>query len=199
MEAVHRQNWINGGASDIGCLRASVVEAMVRVLQLAVVPGGWTVSANPCDIDNISWNAHTQSFLAFSVIKSMLVDTFVKVHLSPLFQYLEGSQGCLPQSLSCFLHLSKAGELHLSHGIRKDVIDSSPHSAFSISVFSWYTDVFHEVKPSTSGYRLAFSYNLVHTSPNSPLPSLPTSDSGVEALRMILTEGRYGDDPGQPE
>jgi hypothetical protein len=80
----------------------------------------------------------------------------------------------------------EGGEVHVSHAGETKVLDVSPNSAFSTSVLAWYTDVMHEVKPVTSGYRLALSYNLIHTSPNKPQPVLPTADSTQAALRQCL-------------
>ena len=43
------------------------------------------------------------------------------------------------------------------------IIDASVGSLHRTTVMAWYTDVTHEIKPITSGYRLAMSYNLIHT------------------------------------
>lgn len=77
------------------------------------------------------------------------------------------------------------GSLHLSHGGLSTVIDLSADSALGTSVASWYTDVMHEVKPVTSGYRLALSYNLLHTT-NELRPSLSSSVKGLQLLRHVL-------------
>ncbi|TEB30980.1 hypothetical protein FA13DRAFT_1791719 [Coprinellus micaceus] len=42
----------------------------------------------------------------------------------------------------------------------------------------------------TSGYRLALSYNIMHTSPNVPIPALPTMEPAVERLRRVLQQWR---------
>ncbi|KAF6756349.1 hypothetical protein DFP72DRAFT_284134 [Ephemerocybe angulata] len=79
----------------------------------------------------------------------------------------------------------EGGQVHLSHAGRTSIIDVSQNSEFNTSVLAWYTDVVHEVKPILSGYRLALSYNLIHTSPNTTPPSLPDFDP-MEDLRTIL-------------
>lgn len=43
----------------------------------------------------------------------------------------------------------------------------------------------HEVRPIISGHRLVLSYNLIHTSPDSPAPSLPKIGA-VAKLRAVL-------------
>jgi hypothetical protein len=89
-------------------------------------------------------------------------------------------------------------QVHVSHGSSTKVIDMAATSHFSTSILSWYTDVKHEVKPITSGYRLALSYNLIHTSPGVPLPILPDTSSALLVLRIFLRKwqkGMYERDP----
>ncbi|KAK1228339.1 hypothetical protein PQX77_008592 [Marasmius sp. AFHP31] len=77
------------------------------------------------------------------------------------------------------------GDAHVSHGALKNVFNSSAPSLTKITVLSWYTDVMHEIKPITSGYRFALSYNLFHTT-NSIRPSLSSIGDGIGTLRHIL-------------
>ena len=92
----------------------------------------------------------------------------------------------------------EGGEVHVSHSKNKDVFDISPSSEFATSVLAWYTDVTHEVKPVTTGYRLAISYNLVNASPGLPLPHLPDTHLAVSAVDKIFHKwgkGSYEDPP----
>lgn len=77
------------------------------------------------------------------------------------------------------------GDVHLSHGSTSAVYDTSLTSDLQTSVMAWYTDITHEVKPITSGYRLALSYNLIHTT-TSLRPALPGDDSIMSPLRNAL-------------
>lgn len=77
------------------------------------------------------------------------------------------------------------GAAHLSHGKLSKVYDCSATSQHEISVLAWYTDVIHEIKPITSGYRLALSYNLVHTT-KSLRPALSANEDLVSQLRDRL-------------
>ncbi|TDL25472.1 hypothetical protein BD410DRAFT_895742 [Rickenella mellea] len=77
------------------------------------------------------------------------------------------------------------GEVHVSHGSLHKVFDAAATSAFATTVLSWYTDVMHEVKPVTGGYRLALSYNLVHTS-STLRPALPGAEGPIIRLRSVL-------------
>jgi len=86
----------------------------------------------------------------------------------------------------------EGGEVHVSHGNDKDVFNISPSSEFTTSALAWYTDVTHEVKPITSGYRLAISYNLVNSSPGLPPPHLPDTNSAVSAVERIFRKWSKG-------
>ncbi|KAJ8075191.1 hypothetical protein PM082_019519 [Marasmius tenuissimus] len=77
------------------------------------------------------------------------------------------------------------GNTHISHGPLENILDSSGPSSTKTTVLSWYTNVRHEIKPITSGYRLALSYNLLHAT-NTICPSLSTVGNGISTLRHIL-------------
>ncbi|KAL0565075.1 hypothetical protein V5O48_016954, partial [Marasmius crinis-equi] len=77
------------------------------------------------------------------------------------------------------------GDAHVSHGSLKSVFNTSGPSSTKTTVLSWYTDVTHEIKPITSGYRLALSYNLFHTT-TSLHPSISAQVETVNTLRHIL-------------
>jgi hypothetical protein len=78
------------------------------------------------------------------------------------------------------------GEVHVSHGVQQNIFDIAPSASYSTSVLAWYTDVIHEVKPLTSGYRLALSYNLINTSPGIPPPTLPDMHNAISTARRIF-------------
>ena len=78
------------------------------------------------------------------------------------------------------------GEIHVSHGDENKVFDNAKDSAFDTTILAWYTDVTHEVKEITSGYRLALSYHLIDTSPGVNPPHLPVGDSSLQSLRDIF-------------
>ena len=81
--------------------------------------------------------------------------------------------------------------LHLSHSGQTRVIDLASTSKISTSVLAWYSDVFHSVKPVTSGYRLALSYNLAVSPASANLrPSPPDMSPAVNQLRHVLISWR---------
>lgn len=77
------------------------------------------------------------------------------------------------------------GDVHLGHAGSSKVFKCSEDSLFNISALSWYTDVFHEVKPIKKGYRLALSYNLIRRS-TVPKPILPSSDVTAKKLGLAF-------------
>jgi hypothetical protein len=79
----------------------------------------------------------------------------------------------------------EGGDAHLSHGNQSLVFNTSVDSLLNTSVLAWYTDVMHEIKPITAGYRLALSYNLIHTT-SSLRPALPTTEHVISPLRRVL-------------
>ncbi|KAG8940300.1 hypothetical protein FRC04_005433 [Tulasnella sp. 424] len=81
------------------------------------------------------------------------------------------------------------GSAHLSHAGQTAVIDQSKDSWLNTSVMAWYTDVMHEIKPIQSGYRLALSYNLIHTT-TSLRPALSDTSGPIRQLRHILLSWR---------
>lgn len=90
------------------------------------------------------------------------------------------------------------GEVHLSHGGVDMVYDCSATSLNTTTVMAWYTDVTHEVKPITSGYRLALSYNLIHTT-TALRPAVSSDASFVEEALRILNAWSESSSPDTPE
>jgi len=94
------------------------------------------------------------------------------------------------------------GQVVVSHASMTKTIDLAPNSLSSTAVLAWYTDVKHEVKPVTSGYRLALSYNLVHGAlPDVPIPILPEIGNALTRVRRVLRkwkDERYGKLPDIP-
>ena len=80
----------------------------------------------------------------------------------------------------------QGGEVHVSHSGTSVVIGVSKDFESNTSILAWYTDVVHEVKPVTSRYRLAHSYNLIHASRNVPEPTLPDTHESTGAPRRVV-------------
>lgn len=55
----------------------------------------------------------------------------------------------------------EGGQVHLSHSNKHHVFATSEFSSFDLTALAWYSDVTHEIKPLSSGYRLVITYNLL--------------------------------------
>ncbi|KAF8211214.1 hypothetical protein K438DRAFT_2039655 [Mycena galopus ATCC 62051] len=90
----------------------------------------------------------------------------------------------------------QGGAAHLSHGDLSTIIDSSANSLSNISVLAWYTDVMHEIKPITGGYRLAIAFNLIQTA--NSRPKLPETSDFLTRLRHVLLSWKKQSDSTAP-
>lgn len=71
------------------------------------------------------------------------------------------------------------------------MVDYSKNSLISTSVMAWFTGVTHEMELITSGYRLALSYNLIHTTA-AVQPSPPPVHPLTLELRDIFLDWKDG-------
>lgn len=77
------------------------------------------------------------------------------------------------------------GETHVSHSGVGITYDCGETSLNTTTVMAWYSDVMHEIRPIKSGYRLAISFNLIHTT-NSLCPAISTNSKFVEEVKRVL-------------
>ncbi|KAL1670117.1 hypothetical protein GGF50DRAFT_94716, partial [Schizophyllum commune] len=153
----------------------------------------WEMDASMVQFNNPAWNDYVKRVLKDVCDAPIGVDMKVsKPHceLYKLLLYETGSHtekvGTMFATIIIVLPSPfTGGAAHLSHGNLSEVFDCSVNSAHQTTVLAWYTDVKHSIKPITSGYRLALSYNVYHTK-NALRPSLPTNHSAVTALRHVL-------------
>lgn len=91
------------------------------------------------------------------------------------------------------------GDVHVSRCGRSMVLNTSQGSLANTTVLAWYADVLHEVKPITSGVRLALTYNLIHTTAIKPF--LLDYLEEMKQLREILCEwnSKRSSDAGVPD
>ncbi|KAF2651460.1 hypothetical protein K491DRAFT_729174 [Lophiostoma macrostomum CBS 122681] len=82
---------------------------------------------------------------------------------------------CLPSEHS-------GGEVHLIHGKEQRILQTETNSAFDLSALAWYSDVQHEVRRVTYGFRLVLTYNLVqdNTVPRQSAAALDESHARLE-------------------
>ncbi|KAA1473725.1 hypothetical protein DENSPDRAFT_823223 [Dentipellis sp. KUC8613] len=90
------------------------------------------------------------------------------------------------------------GAAHLAHGGLSAVYDVASSSQLSTTALAWYTDVQHEIKPITSGYRLALSYNLIHTT-KSMRPAPSVNQKVVKRFAKLLDAWTNANSETSPE
>ncbi|KAI5830724.1 hypothetical protein K523DRAFT_415626 [Schizophyllum commune Tattone D] len=170
----------------------------------------WEMDASLVHFNNAAWNDFMQRVLK-DVCTTLGVNMAVsnpRCELYKLLLYETGSHflphvdtekvGSMFATIIVVLPSPfTGGAAHLSHANKSEVFDCSENSAHQMTVLSWYTDVTHSIEPITSGYRLALSYNVYHTT-NTLRPSLPTTHSAVNALRHVLLSWKQANGPDVP-
>jgi hypothetical protein len=64
----------------------------------------------------------------------------------------------------CLPSVHEGGDVHLTHRSEKRVFSTAKTSQYDLSALAWYSDVKHEIRPVTSGYRIVLTFNLVANS-----------------------------------
>ncbi|KAF5336590.1 hypothetical protein D9611_006630 [Ephemerocybe angulata] len=88
----------------------------------------------------------------------------------------------------------EGGQVHLSTEDNGPpvVLDTSTNSSTSTYVLAWYDSLTPTIQPITSGYRLAITYNLIHTDPKTTVPIVPTEAGTERAFRAIFQKWKDG-------
>ncbi|KAF8596407.1 hypothetical protein BDV93DRAFT_610899 [Ceratobasidium sp. AG-I] len=85
----------------------------------------------------------------------------------------------------------EGGAVYLSHLNQRKVFNvGGPKSACETSILAWYSDVVHEVKPVTSGYRFALAYNLVRSETSVAAHPIPTDAATVPLKKAFALWAR---------
>jgi predicted 2-oxoglutarate/Fe(II)-dependent dioxygenase YbiX len=83
----------------------------------------------------------------------------------------------------------EGGELALRHQKARFNFSTARNSEFGFSWAAWYSDVFHEVRPVTRGFRLVLTYNLaMRQDGRAPLSTPPSLSSFQPYLKGILAK-----------
>ncbi|KAF8607469.1 hypothetical protein BDV93DRAFT_553164, partial [Ceratobasidium sp. AG-I] len=83
----------------------------------------------------------------------------------------------------------EGGAVHLTFNETSKVIDfGGAASPFQTSVLAWYTDVTHEIKSVTGGYRLALTYNLFRSMESPNIATAPVNDPSAAELQQALMD-----------
>ncbi|OAL68751.1 hypothetical protein A7D00_7317 [Trichophyton violaceum] len=93
------------------------------------------------------------------------------------------ADGMFATLVVCLPTKHEGGEIFLNHQGKSMQFKTSTTSMAGFSYAAWYSDVFHEIKPITTGHRLVLTYNLILEGTDN-VPSAPSSES--KALRNVL-------------
>ncbi|RXW16476.1 hypothetical protein EST38_g9378 [Candolleomyces aberdarensis] len=191
------------------------VATPIRVGEEQDVGGAWEVEATKVEIRNANWDSYLATNAILAACETLGVGQLT--HVKPqcdldklVLLSASESQFVLRQegfhtegifaTIAVILSSSfEGGQVHVSYGEEDFLIDVSDNSAFATSILAWYNEAALKILPVTSGYRLALMYNLIHSSSESPQPSLhrpPVNPS--ESLPCIFRkwkEGKYRQTP----
>ncbi|KIV86410.1 hypothetical protein PV11_02022 [Exophiala sideris] len=161
----------------------------------------WQLEPSQFQIRNPQWNSTVNKILGQVYTNLGLSGGAqnVSAQLYKLLLYEEGAffkphkdsektPGMFGTLVICLSSAHEGGDLVLTHN--KETMTMSLASEFSMSSAAWYSDVLHEVKPVTSGYRLVLTYNLVRQNWSPEEMSLVYGrhkDQLVTALRQYET------------
>jgi hypothetical protein len=81
----------------------------------------------------------------------------------------------------------EGGELVVRHDGREVTVNFGPESRFQTQFAAFYADCEHEIRPVTSGFRLALVYNLA-LAKSKPAITAPTSSEHIAAVARILQQ-----------
>ncbi|KAJ7463716.1 hypothetical protein FB451DRAFT_961994, partial [Mycena latifolia] len=175
----------------------------------------WEVGADAVKFTNPAWNKFMAANVVKEVVKALGVSyspaTAPRCELHKLLLYETGSHfaahqdtekqaGMFATIIIILPSQHSGGQVCVSHGTKKNTFDTAASSAASFSLLAWYADVKHEVKPVTSGFRLALSYKLIHIARNTLPPSIPDSNAAIAKLTTVLRnweQNLYADEVSQ--
>ncbi|KZS90670.1 hypothetical protein SISNIDRAFT_415181, partial [Sistotremastrum niveocremeum HHB9708] len=160
----------------------------------------WELAPEKVSFDNRHWTSWLNNTMIPQISQSLGVSSTPRCELYKLLVYEKGShflphqdtekaKGMFGTVIIVLPSAFEGGQLHMSHSGQTKIFDISADSNFCTSVMAWYSDVRHEVKPITSGYRLALSYNLIAPT-GSPRPGLSGYSQTVSEVRHVLMSWR---------
>ncbi|KAF4810912.1 hypothetical protein CGCSCA5_v010211 [Colletotrichum siamense] len=130
----------------------------------------WELNHTQFQLINPEWAGFLQKVYLTAAGGLGLTDVSVKPH--KLLLYEEGSffkrhkdsekePGMVGTLVICLPSEHQGGDVHLAFGSDQRIFSTAPTSTFDVTTLAWFSDVTHEVKELTSGYRLALTYNIV--------------------------------------
>jgi hypothetical protein len=113
----------------------------------------------------------------------------------------EKSAGMFATLVLVLPSVCSGGELIIRHRGREVCLDLNCSEPADAAFAAFYADCVHEVRPVTSGYRLALVYNLARKG-NAPAPAFPDYEKESAAIAAMLRrwiENKNRPDDGSPE
>jgi 2OG-Fe(II) oxygenase superfamily len=157
----------------------------------------WELNADQFSLRNPAWSRQIEKLLqaAVSGLGLMTRPTEIKAELYKLLVYEEGAfflphqdsekaDGMFGTLVVSLPSKHEGGDVVATHRGESLTFSSSLGSDFGFSYAAWYSDVTHEVKTVTSGYRLVLTYNLIHQ----PLAALLERQDKNSAKLISLLE-----------
>ncbi|KAE9962857.1 hypothetical protein BLS_009949 [Venturia inaequalis] len=152
--------------APFGMKEKTIVDTTVR--------NTWELNASEFGFQNPAWNPFFTDLVRQAMV-GLGVESAVRPESYKLLLYEEGAffkahkdsekvPGMFGTLVICLPSKHVGGEVHLSHAGQKKALDTATTSTFDLTALSWYSDVKHEIRPITSGYRLVLTYNLVDAS-----------------------------------
>jgi hypothetical protein len=131
----------------------------------------WELDNSRFECQNPRWPVYVEN-LARRATSALGVRVPARAEIYKMLLYEEGAffkahkdtekvPGMFGTMVVCLPSHHEGGEVWLSHAGKTTALDTSTTSQFDLTTLAWYSDVTHEVKPLTSGYRLVLTYNLV--------------------------------------
>ncbi|KAF8067976.1 hypothetical protein FPV67DRAFT_1494449 [Lyophyllum atratum] len=181
-------------------------QAIIRCSARAPFGQTWEIEPAKVKFDNPDWATFVRTHVVTTVCETLgVASSAVPPRCEPhkLLLYEPGSHFSSHQNTDnadgIFATVTivlpspcTGGQVHLSHSSSTQVIDLATNSLRSTTVLAWYTEVKHEFKPLTSGYRLALSYKLINSVPGVPRPTVPVVSTALTCLRHVLRKWKKG-------
>lgn len=160
----------------------------------------WEIDAEQVTLANPQWPDVVEQVVHTVQSELGLEKQNLKAHLYKLLLYEKGSfflphrDGEKLDRMVATLVIAlpakhEGGELVVRHEGREEIIDFGPKSPFQTQFAAFYADCEHEVRPLTSGFRLALVYNLTLAKSKRAIAA-PTSSERIAAVAQILEKGK---------
>lgn len=139
------------------------------------IRNSWELNADQFSLRNPAWKTQIANLLTEVVSGLGLIaePTEIQAEIYKLVLYEEGAfflphqdtektDGMFGTLVISLPSKHEGGDVVASHRGESRTFSSSSGSEFDFSYAAWYSDITHEVKPVTSGYRIVLTYNLIH-------------------------------------